>query len=65
VPSGDPGLLRITAAADRLAASRRYVYSLRDRGLLEFVYIGPRMPRVRESDVAELVEHGASGQEAA
>jgi hypothetical protein len=53
------------AAAERLDASRRYVYNLRDRGLLEFVYLGPRMPRVRERDVAVLVEQGAARREAA
>jgi excisionase family DNA binding protein len=63
VRNGENGLLKIMTAADRLAASRRYVYELRDRGLLEFVYLGPRMPRVRERDLAALVESGFAGEQ--
>ncbi len=54
-----PGLVTITAAAERLSASRRSVYRLNERGVLDFVYLSPDMPRVRERDLAALVENGA------
>ena len=53
-----PGLVRLTAAAERLDTSRSSLYRLRDRGVLEFVYLAPDMPRVRERDIAALVEGG-------
>jgi hypothetical protein len=56
------GLLRLAAAAKRLDASRSTLYRLRDRGLLPFVYLTVDTPRLRESDVARLVKHGAGSE---
>jgi hypothetical protein len=58
-PDSPSGLVTITAAADRLSASRRSVYRLNERGVLDFVYLSPDMPRVRERDLVALVENGA------
>jgi excisionase family DNA binding protein len=58
--TSENGLLKIETAAGRLAVSRRYVYNRLERGDLEFVYLGPRMPRVRQADVDKLIEHGAA-----
>lgn len=44
-------LLRIADVEERLGVSRRQVYRYFASGDLRRVYIGPRSPRVRESDL--------------
>ena len=56
----DPQLMRIREAADALGVSRSTLYRMFAEGRLQRVTLIPGGPRVRASEVRELIERQAS-----
>lgn len=59
-PEPTPDTLRtIPEAQAALKVSRGFIYTLRDRGALEFVKLG-RAARIRQSSIDRLIQAGAA-----
>jgi hypothetical protein len=58
-PDSPAGLVTISCGRRAAGFVATLRYRLKDRGVLKFVYLSPDMPRVRERDLAALIENGA------